>query len=218
MTPHDVPNINIQELENTILAAMERWQVPGLAIAIVKDGDTVLSKGYGTQEVGKNRPVDEHTLFAIVNTTTSFTAAALAILVGEGKMNWNDRLIDLLPDFKTGNDLITRHTTVIDALTGRTGLGSDTDMLSILPHPDLTRADILGQMKQLQSVSDFRSQLGFSSHTLIAAGEIIPALTGISWDDFVRDRLFSPIGMTDSVTGPHLFGDNRNIQFRGHNT
>ena len=198
-----------KELETYIINAMERWEVPGLAIAIVKDGETVLTRGYGTCEVNKSQPVDEHTLFAMTNTTASFTAAALALLVSEGKIHWNDRLVDLLPSFKTGNDFVTNHATVIDALAGRTGLAMEP--LSFGPHPDLPRAEILSRMTHIQAADEFRSRWGGNYHVIVAAGEIIPTLTSISWDDFVGDRLFRPLGMTDSVTGPHLFGNNQNI-------
>ena len=208
-TSGQVLTLNQEELESYILEAMDRWKVPGLSIAIVKDGETVLAKGYGTCEVDKHQPVDEHTLFAISHGTTSFTASALAILVSEKKMAWNDRLIDLLPGFKTGSDLVTHHATVIDALANRTGLPGDP--LSCLPHPNLSRTELLGKIKYIQPSSDFRSQWGGDYLLTVAAGEIIPELTSISWDYFVRDRLFAPVGMKDSITGPHLFGDNQNI-------
>ena len=201
--------LDMNELENYITDAMKRWEVPGLAIAIVKDGKTLLAKGYGTREVGKDLPVDEHTLFPISGSTAAFTASALAILVGEDKLNWNDPIVNLLPGFKTGNDLVSNYATVIDALANRTGLPSE--MLSFSPHPDLDRADILSKMKYLESPNNFRNHWDVNFHMNVAAGEIIPALTGISWDDFVNDRLFKPIDMTDSITGPHLFGNNSNI-------
>ena len=208
MTAHET-TLNMEELETYILDAMEKWHVPGLSIAIVKDGNTVLSKGYGTCEVGKNLPVDEHTLFAISGTTASFTASALALLVAENKMDWNDPIVNLLPGFKTGNDLVSNYATVIDALANRTGLPSE--ILSFSPRPNLDREDILRQMKYLESPNTFRSHWGINFHMNVAAGEVIPALTGISWDDFVDDRLFKPVSMTDSITGPHLLTNDHNV-------
>jgi len=204
-----VKSLNVEQIENYLLDAMEKWNVPGLSIAIVKNGETVLAKGYGTREIDKNLPVDEHTLFSISGTTASFTASALALLISEGKMNWSDRLLDLLPNFRTGNDLVTNHATVIDALANRTCLAGE--LLSLFPHPDLSRTDILGRMKYIESANDFRSCWGINFHMTMAAGEIIPSLTGSSWDDFVSDRLFVPLGMTDSVTGPHLLSSITNV-------
>lgn len=209
MTTQHSAALDIGELENHILSTMDTYDVPGLCIAIVKDGATVLSKGYGTCEIGKDLPVNEHTLFAISGTTASFTAAALALLVAENTLQWTDRLIDVLPGFNTGSDYVTLHATVIDALANRSGLPAEE--LSFAPHPDLKRTDILAMMKHLTSPGTFRSQWGLSFHMTVAAGEIIPALTGISWDDFVQTRLFDPIGMKDSVTGPHLLATARSV-------
>ena len=208
MTNNQTP-LDMNELENYITDAMKTREVPGLSIAIVKDGKTLLAKGYGTREVGKDLPVDEHTLFPVSGTTAAFTASALAILVGEGKLDWNDRLIDLLPQFRTGDDLVTSHATVVDALAHRTGL--PLEALSFSPHPDLSRAEFLERMKHMTSASEFRSAWGTNFHMNVAAGEIIPALTGTSWEDFVCERLFNPVGMTDSIPGPHLLGNKRNI-------
>lgn len=198
-----------EELEHYILDAMEKWKIPGLSIALVKDGKTVLVKGYGAREVNKNLPVNEHTLFAISWATQSFTAASIALLVAEGKMSWDDRLIDLLPGFKTGSDLVTNYATVTDALANRTGLADE--VLAYDAHPNLSRTDLLGRMKELKSSNEFRSQLSPNTLMTVAVGEIIPALTGTSWDDFVRERLFGPVGMTDSITGPHLSNSHSNI-------
>ena len=197
------------ELEHYILDAMNKWEVPGLAISLVKDGKVVLAKGYGTREIGKKLPVDAHTLFAITGTTASFTASALALLVSEGKLNWDDRLVDLLPNFKTGDDLVTNNATVIDALANRTGLPME--LLSLFPHTDLNRTDVLGRMEYLQSAHGFRSCWGLNLHMNVAAGELIPALTGISWEHFICDRLFKPVGMMDSLTGPNCLPDNINV-------
>ena len=204
------PSFNLEALENYIQESMEKWNIPGLSIAMVKDGSTILSKGYGIREAGKSLPVDEHTLFPIAGSTKSFTAAALAILVGEGKINWNDRIRDLLPTFLTGNDLVTHYATVLDALVQRTGL-QDEPSLFMHPRSHLSRSDVLNRMKHIQSAQEFRACYSGNSLVIVAAGEIIPALTGISWDDFVSERLFKPVGMTDSVTGSHRFGENNTI-------
>ena len=201
--------LDMKELESYIVDAMKHWDVPGLSIAIVKDGKTQMAKGFGVREVGQEFPLDEHTLFPISGSTAAFTASALAILVGEGKMGWNDRMVDLLPEFKTADDMVTYHATVVDALANRTGLPME--MLSFGPHPELSRMDILRKMKHISSNNNFRA--GWEPNILmnVAAGEIIPALTEKPWDDFVQDRLFAPIGMTDSITGPHLFDNNHNV-------
>ncbi|WP_165777017.1 serine hydrolase [Paremcibacter congregatus] len=197
------------ELEAYIRDSMEKWHVPGLSIAIVKNGETILSKGYGVRELGKNDVVDENTLFPIAGSTRSFTASALAILVAEDKIDWNDRMVDVLPGFRTGSDLVSNYATIIDALANRTGL--ETEVLSWFPHPDVSRAELLGRLRYVKPAHEFRSDKGVNLLMIVAAGEIIPAQTGISWDDFVRVRLFDPVGMKHSITGPHLFGGIVNI-------
>lgn len=192
--------LNLARLESVIEAALSRWEVPGLSLAIVKDGETVFCGGYGVRSADKPGLVDQHTLFPIVGATQSITAAAVAILVGERKLRWDDRLIDLLPGFRTVDDYATRHLTVLDALSHRTGLSSEP--LSYMPHPDRTRAEIVRSIADLPFVGAFRSGLHCSLHPIVAVGEIIPALTGVSWDDFICERLFRPLGMTGSITGP----------------
>ena len=201
---------NNQALENYIQSNMERWHVPGLSIAIVKDGKTVLCKGYGTREAGKVASVDAHTLFPIAGCTLLFTACAIAMLVSERKMNWHDRLRDLYPSFRTGNDLVTHYTTVVDALAQRTGLQNEMS-LSLHPRPHLDRNRILERLQYLTAAQEFRSGSGGGKLVNVAVGEIIPALTGTSWDDFLTERLFKSIGMGDSITGPHLLRKNHNI-------
>ena len=201
---------NKEEFESYTQAAMETWQIPGLAVAIVKDGKTVLSKGYGTCEVNSDVAVDKHTLFPITYSTLSFTACAIALLVGEGKMHWNDRIKDLFPLFRTGSDLVTQYATVIDALAQRTGLQNEMS-LSLHSRPQLTRREILDRLQYFASTQEFRSAFGGGKLANVAFGEIITVLTEVSWDDFIAGRLFKPIGMTDSITGPHKLSEKQNI-------
>ncbi|MDG1818253.1 MAG: serine hydrolase [Porticoccaceae bacterium] len=207
--------LDIEALESYLLAAMEKWQVPGLSLAIVKDGKTVLAKGYGVRETGKEQAVDQQTLFPIAGSTMSFTAAALAILVDEQRLNWTDRMIDLLPGFQASSDLITHTATITDVLAHKTGL--PVDSLSFYPNPGFSRAEILRRIKHIKPSSEFRAQSSPNFQMYTAAGEVIPVLTDISWDDFVSERLFKPIGMTDSITGPDQFGNKNNIA-RPHET
>ena len=209
MNDHKAEALDVEALEQYILTAMERWTIPGLTIAIVKDDKTVLCKGYGIRDINEKTPVDKNTLFAISNSTACFTTAALALLVAEGKLDWHDRLIDLIPYFKTGDAFVTEHATVADVLAIRTGLADEA--LSFHPHPDRSRTEIISHIQHAPSMSPFRAELGGATSMTVAVGELIPALTGISWDDFVRDRLFKPLGMTDSITGPDQLTGNHNV-------
>ena len=195
-------SLKLDHLEAYVQSIMDKWDIPGLSLAIVKDGKPVVVKGYGTKEAGKDLPVDQNTLFPISAGTSMFTASALALLVAEGQLSWDDRLTDLLPGFRTGSALINEQATVIDALAQRIGLPAEYRVC--FPSPNLSRADLLNKLRVITDPTGFRTGQGSSFLLTMAAGEIIPALTDHSWDDYVQQRLFKPLGMTDSVTGPHL--------------
>ena len=205
------PSLNIEQLETYIQNAMAQWDIPGLSLAIVKDGKPVITKGYGTKEIGKDSPVDEHTLFPINGGTRLITASALALLVAEGKLSWGDRLTDVLPEFKTGSELINQQATVIDALAWRIGLPLSMELLACFSNPGLSRRDLLDKLQHITQPSSFRTGQGLSVLLQVAAGEIIPEITGLSWDDFVQKRLFKPLDMSRSITGPHLLSTRDNV-------
>ena len=203
--------LNLEQLEQYIEAAMDQWKIPGLSLAIVKDGQTVVSKGYGIREVGKDVPVDEHTLFPVTRATRLMTASALALLVDEGRLSWDDRLVDLLPGFKTGSELVNQHATLTDALASRIELDALGEILAWGSRPGLSRRELLDTLKGISEPKAFRNRGGESYLLSLAAGEVIPAITGTSWDDFVQARLFDPLGMTDSITSPALLRDRDNV-------
>ena len=196
-------------LDDYVKKSMRQWQVPGVAIAIVKDDTVILAKGYGTRTVGENQPVDEKTLFAIGSNTKLFTASALAVLVGEGKIDWNDRLATRLPGFQVGSDLVTTHGTLRDALSHRTGVQNIG--LTWRLNPSRSRQALLKRMRYLPSKQDFRSGFHYSNDMFLVAGEIIPEVSGVSWDDFIKKRFFKPLGMKNSNTSIKEFGRYKNI-------
>lgn len=178
--------------------ARTEFHVPGIALAVVKDGRVVVEKGYGVRRVGDPAPVDAHTLFRIASNTKAFTAAALAILVDEGKIHWSDHVVDLLPGFQMYDSYITREMTVEDLLVHRSGLGLGEGDLMFFPPSDLSREEILHRLRFLKPATSFRSHYAYDNLLYLVAGSIIPAVTGKSWDDFVRERIFAPLGMTSS--------------------
>ncbi len=198
----------LPELEEYIQKAMRDWQVPGLAIAIVKDDQIALAKGYGLREIGKDTPVDEHTLFAIGSATKAFTAAALGMLVDEGKLNWDDKVIDYLPDFQLFDPWVTREFTIRDLLTHRSGL-ERADILWYGSAYD--RDEILRRIRYLEPSSSFRSRFGYQNIMYLAAGQVVEAVSGMSWDEFVKQRIFEPLGMTASNTSVVALEDAENV-------
>jgi len=183
------------DLDRVVTRAMETYSVPGVAVGVVKDGKLVVSKGYGVREIGKPGKVDADTLFAIGSNTKAFTTAALAILVDEGKIRWDDKVIDYLPDFRLYDPYVTREFTLRDLLTHRSGLGLGAGDLLFVPSTDFTRSDILHALRNLKPVSSFRSQFDYDNLLYVVAGQIIPAVTGLSWEDFVESRILHRLGM-----------------------
>lgn len=171
-----------------------------MAIAVVKDGQVLFTRGYGVQRLGDPTPVDAHTLFQIASNTKAFTTACLAMLVDSGRVAWDDPVTRYLPDFQLFDPWVTRQFTIRDLVTHRSGLGLGAgDLLWF--HSNYTRREIIHRLRAAQPVSSFRSQYAYDNVLYAVAGEIIPAVTGISWEAFVRQRILTPLGMTETRTG-----------------
>ncbi|MCC6329551.1 MAG: serine hydrolase [Acidobacteria bacterium] len=177
--------------------SMKEWEIPGMAVAIVKDDKVVFAKGYGVRDIGKPAPVDEHTLFAIGSSSKAFTAASLAILMDEGKLKWDDPVTKYLPGFQLYDPYVTREMTVRDLLTHRIGLERGDQIWYATPY---SREEILRRIRYLPPSSSMRSKFGYQNIMFLAAGQIVPSVTGKSWDDFVAERIFTPLGMKESDT------------------
>jgi CubicO group peptidase (beta-lactamase class C family) len=189
-----------ENLDTVVERARRTFDVPGIAVAIVKDGRVVLSKGYGVRKLGEGAAVTPQTLFGIASNTKAFTAAALATLVDDGKIRWDDAVIDHLPSFQMYDPYVTRELTVRDLLVHRSGLGLGAGDLMFWPQTDLTRNDVFRRIRFLKPASSFRSRYAYDNILYLVAGQIFPAVGGVSWDDFIRDRIFRPTGMTLSNT------------------
>lgn len=186
------------ELDRYVAKAARDWHVPGLAIAVVKDDSLVFAKGYGVIETGKPAPVNEHTRFAIGSTTKAMTVAALAMLVDEGKLHWDDPVIDLIPDFRLYDPYVTREVTLRDLLTHRTGLPG-TDLFWVIPENNYTFPEIIRRLRYVKPISSFRSQWEYENVMYAVAGEIVARVSGMPWETFVRTRIFTPLGMNESI-------------------
>jgi CubicO group peptidase (beta-lactamase class C family)/dienelactone hydrolase len=185
-------------LDRYVAAAARDWNVPGLAIAVVKNDSLVFAKGYGVLEAGKSAKVTEHTRFAIGSTTKAMTSAALAMLVDEGKLRWDDKVIDLIPDFRLYDPYVTREITVRDLLSHRSGLGG-TDLFWVLPDNQYTQTEMIRRLRYVHPSSSFRSQWDYQNVVYAIGGYIVERVSGMPWATFVQKRLFDPIGMTESI-------------------
>ena len=158
--------------------AMKTFDVPGIAVAIVKDGKVAFAKGYGVRKLGEATPVDENTLFGIGSNTKAFTAAALATLVDEGKISWDDKVYQRLTGFQMYDPYVSHEMTIRDLLTHRSGMGLGEGDLLFWPHTTYTRDEIIYRLRFMKPASSFRSHFAYDNLMYIAAGQIIPAVTG----------------------------------------
>ena len=183
---------DIAELDAYIVRAVADWRIPGLAIAVVRDDSVVFAKGYGVLELGKSGVVDTGTRFAIGSTTKAMTAVALGMLVDEGKIQWDAPVIRYLPAFRVADPYVTRELTVRDLLTHRGGLGN-TDQL--WASTDYSTAEIIRRASTLEPAYSLRSRFIYQNIMYAVAGEVVAAVSGVPWADFVRTRIFEPLGM-----------------------
>ncbi|MBI3862465.1 MAG: serine hydrolase [Planctomycetia bacterium] len=185
-------------LDDYVHDAMPRWQVPGLAIAVVKDGKTVIARGYGVRHMGQDAPVMAETVFPIASCTKSFTAACIAMLVEEGKVQWDDPVRRHLPDFRVADDYVTEHVTIRDLVCHRTGLVRG-DLLGM--SGGFGHAEMLGQLRFLPQAEPFRTKVTYNNLMYTVLGELIEKKSGASWNEFVSQRLFGPLEMTSTMAG-----------------
>lgn len=188
--------------------AIRDWEVPGVAIAIVKDDKIVMAKGYGVKKLGDPAPVDERTVFAIGSSSKAFTAAALALLVDDGKLKWNDPATKYLPGFETYDPYVTRELSVRDLLTHRSGLERG-DFLWYGTEND--RDEILRRARFIKPSWSLRSNFGYQNLMFLAAGQVVDKVTGKTWDEFIAQRIFTPLGMTSSSTSIRAFKNGDNV-------
>ena len=191
--------VDLNRLDQYISSARVDWNVPGIAVALVKNGEVVFSKGYGVRSIDAGGPVDPDTLFAIGSNTKAFTSAALAILVDEKALSWDDRVVDRLPYFQLYDAYVTREMRVRDLLSHRSGLGTFSGDL-LWYGTNYSAEDVVRRARFLKPAGPFRAHFGYSNVMFIAAGEIIPAVTRQSWPEFIRERILDALGMSRTVT------------------
>jgi CubicO group peptidase (beta-lactamase class C family) len=172
---------------------------PAISIALVKDGQTVLARGYGIRKMGEARTVDEHTLFAIASNTKNVTAAALAIMVDEGKVKWDEPVKTYLPDFALSDPYIGEHITVRDTLSHRAGFGLGAGDLLFWPNSDRTRDEVVRQAAFVPIEDGFRANYHYCNLMFVVAGAVLEKVSGMRWEQFVQTRILDRVGMTETV-------------------
>lgn len=187
------------DFDALVQRGMTDWEIPGMAIAIVKEGEIVYAKGFGEKKLGTGEPVDEHTLFGIASVSKNITAAALAILVDEGKITWDTPIIDIIPWFALSDPWVTSQVTVRDALTHRVGIGRmiGNRLQFMSGH---SRDDLIRKLRYMEFQEPFRSSFVYSNMLYSVAGQVIEYASGQTWDECLKTRLFDPIGMQSNTS------------------
>jgi CubicO group peptidase (beta-lactamase class C family) len=201
------------DLDSYVAASMKTFDVPGMAVAIVKDGKVVVAKGYGVRKLGDPTPVDEHTMFGIGSNTKAFTTAALATLVDAGKLSWDDPVYQRLPGFVMYDPYVSHEMTIRDLLTHRSGMGLGEGDLLFWPSSTYTREEIIYKLRFMKPATSFRSGFAYDNLLYMTAGQIIPAVTGTSWDDYIRQHILEPLGMKNTNVSNAAFKPGENYAF-----
>jgi CubicO group peptidase (beta-lactamase class C family) len=197
-------------LDAYIAEAMEAWEVPGLALSIVRSDSVLLAAGYGVINQETGVPVDADTRFAIGSNTKAMTATALGLLVEDGRLAWDDRTVDRLDGFRLYDDYATTNLTITDLLSHRSGLSTWAGEL-VAWGSSYSRDEVLHRLRHLEPGHGFREEFGYSNMMFLAAGQVIPAVTDTTWDTFVKARLLDPIGMGRTVTSPTATSGDPNV-------
>ncbi|NMB90512.1 MAG: serine hydrolase [Chloroflexi bacterium] len=189
---------------------LEDFEAPALALAVVKDDQVIFARGYGVRTLGGSQPVDERSLFAIASISKSSVPTCLAMLVDEGRLGWDDPVAELLPGFRLYDDFATRHMRLRDLLIHNSGLG-EVSGGTIWYGSDFSREEVIRRLRYVRPVSSFRSQYAYQNTMYLVAGQVIQAVSGLSWDDFLEQRVFAPLGMLDSTSRMAVLRERANV-------
>ncbi|MDZ4756532.1 MAG: serine hydrolase [Bacteroidota bacterium] len=210
------------EVDELVEKTLKTFDVPGISVGIIKDGKIIHAKGYGVRSLNTGQKVDENTLFGIASNSKAYTAAALAMLVDEKRIKWDDKVTDYIPEFKMYNPYVTEEFTIRDLLTHRSGLGLGAGDLMMWPDSNIaTKADIIHGLQYLKPVSSYRTKYDYNNNLYIIAGEVVARVSNMSWENFIEQRIMKPLGMTSSaaslsrlknknnLAAPHCFVDGK---------
>jgi len=200
----------LQTLDKYYEKTLEEWNIPGMAIAIVSGDEIIFSKGYGFANLEEKTKVDENTLFAIASNTKAFTAMSIGQLVDQKRLNWDDKVIDYLPYFRSYNNYVTNETTVEDLLCHRNGLETFSGDL-LWYGTDFSSEEIISAAQHLEPIYGFRQHYGYSNIQFIAAGMVLEAVTDTGWVDYVQFHFLDPLGMERTITSTNDIKNTSNV-------
>jgi CubicO group peptidase (beta-lactamase class C family) len=200
--------VSSAQIDSLVSLVMKKFNVAGLAVGVVQDGKIIHSKGYGYADFDKKTETTEHTNFAIASNSKAFTATAMAILVEEGILKWNDKVKSILPEFEMYNDYVTQNFTIEDLLCHRSGMGlGQGDLMWFPDGSDFKIDDMLTAYRHTVPESAVRTKMEYNNILFFIAGEVIARTSGMSWEAFIAKRIFEPAGMESSVASISRIGN-----------
>jgi CubicO group peptidase (beta-lactamase class C family) len=204
------PSFITDSLDVYVNRGLQQWQIPGAAVLVVKDGKIIVAKGYGVKELGTNDKVDENTLFMIGSNTKAFTGTALALLENEGKLNLDDKVVKYLPDFKMKDEWITNHLNLLDIVSHRMGFETFQGDFMYWTS-DLTANEVIEKFEMLTPKYDFRTKYGYTNAGYALAGKVIQKVSGLRWEDYLKEKIFNPLNMSRTVALSTAFAKSENV-------
>lgn len=205
-----------KQIDSLVEKTMKTFNVPGIAVAVLKDGKIVHLKGYGTRSLEKGGKVDENTLFGVASNTKAFTSAALGKLIDEGKLSWDTHVTDIIPEFKLYDPYVTSEFTVRDLLTHRSGLGLGAGDMMVFPASNVIDKDqMIHNLRYLKPVSSFRSKFDYDNLLYIVAGEVVERVSGKEYETYIKENFLEPLKMDRTAMSWHRIKDYSNV-IEGH--
>ena len=204
--------IEEQQLDKLIKETLTTFDVPGISVGIFKDGNVVYAKGHGVRSLTTKKNMNDNTLVGIASNSKGFTCFALAIMVDAGKLNWDDKVRQHIPEFQLHDPWVTENFTIRDLVTHRSGMGLGAGDLMFFPEgSDFDVNDVINNVKYLEPESSFRSKFAYNNNMFIIAGEVLKRVSGLSWEDFIETKILKPVGMTSSKASYNRVTDKSNI-------
>ena len=204
--------IDSRQLDDLIKNTLKTFDVPGISVGVIKDGEVVYAKGHGVKALSTKEKMNENTLVGIASNSKGFTCFALAMLVDQGKLNWDDKVTKYIPEFRLYDAWVTQNFTVRDLVTHRSGLGLGAGDLMFFPENDhFDVQKVIDNLKYIKPSTSFRSTFEYNNNMFIVAGEVLKRVSGLSWEDFIETKILTPVGMTNSKAAYSRVTDKSNI-------
>ena len=204
--------IEDKQLDNLIEETLTTFDVPGISVGILKDGNIIYAKGHGVRSLTTKKDMNDNTLVGVASNSKGFTCFALAMMIDAGKLNWDDKVRKHIPEFQLHDSWVTENFTVRDLVTHRSGMGLGAGDLMFFPEGnDFDVNDVINNVKYLEPESSFRSEFAYNNNMFIIAGEVLKRVSGLSWEDFIETKIMKPVGMKNSKASYNRVADKSNI-------